>query len=829
MDFLDSFSLLVGLIFMFGTASLFNLSFPVRGIVGNWLAIWCLSLAQVVLLSEILSELHLIGRTGFLVGHLLLFLAALTVWLRRGRPIIKENYWFSRSEIIQGVQQHPVLGILGLILAVLATVNLIVPFYLPSFNGDALSYHLPRAYFWWQHETAHHFYTGDFRQVEFPPNTSFYFMWIMALSNGYRWLHVPQWLSGLVAALSACGLARIARHDRPQSIFSGLIYLTFPMVVLQLSTSQNDLITTAAAAPCLFFALRIFVSAEEDRTWTREAVYAGLAFGLALGSKYTVFFLLPGFILGIIIVGLYDHQRIFTKRSPVLIAALMFGFLLFGSYNYILNCFDFHHPLYSQEAKKLVSNRNDPHIRSFKGNLARYIYQSLDWNGIVESQDHLLVRSQLEITRTISNALNLNIEAPAYFDIVRNPFGFPSEDRAGLGIIGFLVILVSLFMGVFFLLRYSVNRNPKYLLTTIFIMIGWSWLLLFSGLVDWTPNKTRYFVLFMPLLSAAVLPWIYDNRWWSMLWLIPLLMLSVWTCYWFTANGHYRSVPGLVKRAYAGARPLELMWGGRLSQQIPLLGRNFPAGSKIGMSMKMDSMMFHLIREFPEYTFITLRPDEISDRLSTGHVAAVVVEPLEVFKERALPMIGFQDQGLYVSDPSSFLWKNRDLYGFNGVRDGHVNALVIRSLYTFTDLVKIRWKTNPISIKVPTVGLPELQEKLLLVVPYSGRLQERGIVEAIWNGRSIEYRIFRRAIALKVLQDDIYPEFFFQTCSIKLAPGLRARIWDNNGYGDRHLGIEIKQPILGIKISDRVFPKTELEFEDIILNTKVSLDTIPNS
>jgi hypothetical protein len=87
MDFLDSFSLLVGLIFMFGTASLFNLSFPVRGIVGNWLAIWCLSLAQVVLLSEILSELHLIGRTGFLVGHLLLFLADRTNRFLGGTPV----------------------------------------------------------------------------------------------------------------------------------------------------------------------------------------------------------------------------------------------------------------------------------------------------------------------------------------------------------------------------------------------------------------------------------------------------------------------------------------------------------------------------------------------------------------------------------------------------------------------------------------------------------------------------------------------------------------------------------------------------------------------
>jgi hypothetical protein len=89
MDFLDSFSLLVGLIFMFGTASLFNLSFPVRGIVGNWLAIWCLSLAQVVLLSEILSELHLIGRTGFLVGHLLLFLE--TIGFQEARSFKESN------------------------------------------------------------------------------------------------------------------------------------------------------------------------------------------------------------------------------------------------------------------------------------------------------------------------------------------------------------------------------------------------------------------------------------------------------------------------------------------------------------------------------------------------------------------------------------------------------------------------------------------------------------------------------------------------------------------------------------------------------------------
>jgi len=71
---------------MVATALMLNAVLPLKGRLANLLGLACLSYAQVVLLAEALSELRLIGRWGFLVGHLVLLVLALTLWWRRGRP-----------------------------------------------------------------------------------------------------------------------------------------------------------------------------------------------------------------------------------------------------------------------------------------------------------------------------------------------------------------------------------------------------------------------------------------------------------------------------------------------------------------------------------------------------------------------------------------------------------------------------------------------------------------------------------------------------------------------------------------------------------------------
>jgi hypothetical protein len=67
------------------TSLLLRSVLPTRGIFASLLSIWLLFFGQIVLISEILSELHALGSTGLLAGHVLLFGAALIVFVRAGR------------------------------------------------------------------------------------------------------------------------------------------------------------------------------------------------------------------------------------------------------------------------------------------------------------------------------------------------------------------------------------------------------------------------------------------------------------------------------------------------------------------------------------------------------------------------------------------------------------------------------------------------------------------------------------------------------------------------------------------------------------------------
>jgi hypothetical protein len=73
------------------TSVLLYAAFPLRGRLAAPLAWACLSFGQVVLLTEILSELVLLTAAGYAVGHLLLLAGAVGLWWWRGRPALTLN------------------------------------------------------------------------------------------------------------------------------------------------------------------------------------------------------------------------------------------------------------------------------------------------------------------------------------------------------------------------------------------------------------------------------------------------------------------------------------------------------------------------------------------------------------------------------------------------------------------------------------------------------------------------------------------------------------------------------------------------------------------
>ncbi|NJL92819.1 MAG: hypothetical protein HC915_03395 [Anaerolineae bacterium] len=252
-----------------------------------------------------------------------------------------------------------------------------------------------------------------------------------------------------------------------------------------------------------------------------------------MGTKFTAFFLLPGAALAL---GLYAFWRLGrTAWRPVaaLAVSCTIGFILFGSYNYILNLLNYGHPLQS-EASVAYENHEHlaPEARASYANrfatLVRYAHQMVDWNPYLWLEPHLgtdlfteLEAQQVGTYDWMSETFDLNLRVGSW---ATHPLRGGS---LGYGLIGFLLVLLSPAALIGFAAQSARSPSEQRVLSLTYLAVGLSWFLLFVVLVNWSPWRMRLFAVFVPYLVAAVLPWIYSRRWVALLWVMPVILFSV--------------------------------------------------------------------------------------------------------------------------------------------------------------------------------------------------------------------------------------------------------------------------------------------------------------
>lgn len=299
--------------------------------VGNWLGASLIATGQIVLGSEVLSELHAIGLPGFLGVHLVFLIGSILLARWKGTCPRIDDFVVSLAEIAAFARTHKLVVAFGLSLS---TILILVVLPTSFVTGDAAHYHLPRAQYWIENQTARHFFTDYFPQVEYPPNTSFLYMWQIIVAGNYVALNLAQRVAAILTSMAIFALSIHGGHNSASSLFAGLIYLSLSGVVLQMSTPYDDILTAWLAASLIFFTLLAidkFGSGRVDTART-HLLYSGIAFGLYLGAKLTAVFLLPGFG-AVVAVALLRARANLVRNSILVGTGLLAGFLVFGYYN----------------------------------------------------------------------------------------------------------------------------------------------------------------------------------------------------------------------------------------------------------------------------------------------------------------------------------------------------------------------------------------------------------------------------------------------------------------------------------------------------------------
>jgi hypothetical protein len=255
------------------------------GSVTQWLVgAYVIGFAEIVLVSLLLSPVSALSRWP-LFGALL---AVLGVAVVVARPLRLPPYRAAARSLLVALRDPPIAVVAIVVLGVIA-YSLALGLFSPANDQDALAYHLARAAFWTQQEGIG-FIDGaaDVRLDTFAPNGEIAMAFTMVTSGSGRYASLVQLTAALAAALAVSGIARRIGLGLPESLLSGLVFVTLPAVALQMSTGLNDVILASLVATTAFFLLR---------GTTANLVLTGMSVALLVGTKLTGVLALPGLAL----------------------------------------------------------------------------------------------------------------------------------------------------------------------------------------------------------------------------------------------------------------------------------------------------------------------------------------------------------------------------------------------------------------------------------------------------------------------------------------------------------------------------------------------------
>jgi 4-amino-4-deoxy-L-arabinose transferase-like glycosyltransferase len=239
----------------------------------------------IALSTEALSLLGQFSYLPLLLVWALLLLASLgyALWQirRAGWPGLP-----ARADL--AASQQAILGALLLILALVGLTAALAP----TNNWDSQTYHMARIPHWIENRSVDHFPTHFLPQLYQAPWAEYAIAQTMILSGGDRLANLVQWYGMLASAVIASLIARQLGARRSAQLLAALFVATLPMVIMQASSTQNDLLQGLWMLVLMYATLEL----RNQMSW-QALLLAGAGLGLAVLTKATSYVLIPPVVI----------------------------------------------------------------------------------------------------------------------------------------------------------------------------------------------------------------------------------------------------------------------------------------------------------------------------------------------------------------------------------------------------------------------------------------------------------------------------------------------------------------------------------------------------
>jgi hypothetical protein len=419
------------------TAVLGAASLRLDSVVPFALGVYLLASAEVIGLTEVLSLLGWIRPAGYAVGQALCFAAAAGAWWWRGRP----RPPLRRYDLRAAVNAHPLVAGLAVGIAALVVYEAFLVFATPPNNWDSMTYHLSRAAGWYQRHRVEYFPAHTERENAFQPNSELEILYTFVLVGRDTAAAATQLIAQLALLIGVYGCARRLGLTRPASLFAALLTATLSEIALQSVTTQNDLLAASfvVAAVCLVLG-----------TATADLVLAGLAVGLALGTKLTA---APALL---ILAALAVLRAPWRQRAVTLAVSSAVALALVGFYGYGLNLIETGKPL-GRPVAQGETHVDRVTVGGTVSTAARSAFRFFDFSGLNPPDWETSAVSWTG--RKVFAGLHIPANPP---EATQSGFNFrvnvrANEDVAWFGPLGFLLLLP---LSLVFLIRGAARRAP---------------------------------------------------------------------------------------------------------------------------------------------------------------------------------------------------------------------------------------------------------------------------------------------------------------------------------------------------------------------------------
>ncbi|MGC5331503.1 hypothetical protein [Micromonospora sp. DT62] len=157
----------------------------------------------------------------------------------------------------------------------LLLVELLIALLAEPNNFDSQTYHLPKVEHWVARGGLDFWPTAIHRQVTIPPGAEYLLLHLRLFTGGDALHHLVQWAAGVGVLLAATRITAQLGGGRRAQLLTAFVLATTPMVALQATSTQTDLVCAAWVACAATVAL--------DGLRRRAGAGAMLALGAATG------------------------------------------------------------------------------------------------------------------------------------------------------------------------------------------------------------------------------------------------------------------------------------------------------------------------------------------------------------------------------------------------------------------------------------------------------------------------------------------------------------------------------------------------------------------